>query len=115
EEAHRVTVQLEKELYPDIVRPRIFVSHTRPEVLLGVLEPLHTGYETTRALGFINHGGTLNVHGMFFVNRCSWCHILLEVAQVLGLSRDELLLDAELAVMDGTVSPEGVVWGDTTV
>lgn len=115
EEAHRVTVQLEKELYPDIVRPRIFVSHTRPEILLGVLEPLHTGYGTTRALGFINHGGTLNVHGMFFVNRCSWCHILLEVTQILGLSRDELLLEAEQAVMDGTVSPEGVIWGDTTL
>jgi phosphoketolase len=115
EEAHRVTVQLEKELYPDIVRPRIFVSHTRPEILLGVLEPLHTGYGTTRALGFINHGGTLNVHGMFFVNRCSWCHILLEVTQVLGLSRDELLLEAELAVMDGTVSPESVIWGGTTL
>jgi phosphoketolase len=115
EETHRVTVQLEKELYPDIVRPRIFVSHTRPEILLGVLETLHTGYGTTRALGFINHGGTLNVHGMFFVNRCSWCHILLEVTEVLGLSRDELLLEAELAVMDGTASPEGVIWGGTTL
>jgi phosphoketolase len=115
EETHRVTVQLEKELYPDIVRPRIFVSHTRPEILLGVLEPLHTGYGTTRALGFINHGGTLNVHGMFFVNRCSWCHILIEVAQVLGMPRDELLSPEELTVMDGKASPEGVIWGGTTL
>ncbi len=110
ETEHRVPVHVEKDLYPDSVPARVFVGHIRPEVLLGVLERLHTGHKTTRALGFINHGGTLNSPGMLFVNRCSWCHILIEVAQVIGVSRDELLSPEELAVMDGRASPEGIVY-----
>ncbi len=47
---------------------------------------------------------------MLFVNRCSWCHILIEVAQVIGVSRDELLSPEELTVIDGRASPEGIVY-----
>jgi phosphoketolase len=110
EEAHMVTAQLQAELYPSSVPARIFVTHTRPEVLLGILQPLHTGIYQTSGLGFINHGGTLSVQGMLFVNRCSWGPILLEVARVLGILQEELLTSEELAALSGKASPEGVLF-----
>lgn len=48
---------------------RLFVTHTRPEPVLGVLGPLHTGPRTS-GLGYVNQGGTLSTPGMLFVN-CS--------------------------------------------
>ena len=39
--------------------------------MLGVLAPLVTGASTV-ALGYANAGGTLDVDGLLFVNRCSW-------------------------------------------
>jgi phosphoketolase len=110
ERVHRVSEEYEKELYPDSVAPRVFVSHIRPEILLGTLTELHTGRRTTRGLGFINHGGTLNTSGILFVNRCSWCHILTEVAEVLGLAPDDILTGEEMAALDGKMSPEGIIW-----
>ncbi len=100
---------LQAELYPSSVRARVFVTHTRPEPLLGTLQPLNTGSDRTAALGFINHGGTLNVAGMFFVNRCTWAHILEEAARVLGKSHEALLTAPELAALDGKACPEGVI------
>ncbi|HAR95704.1 MAG TPA: xylulose 5-phosphate 3-epimerase [Deltaproteobacteria bacterium] len=111
ERAHRVPEEYEKELYPDAVAPRVFVGHIRPEILLGTLADLHTGRRTTRGLGFINHGGTLSTSGMLFVNRCSWCHILREVADVLGVAPEGILTGEEMAVLEGKMSPEGIVWG----
>jgi len=97
-------------LYPPSVPARIFVTHTRPESLLGVLQPLHTGTGRTEALGYINHGGTLSVPGILFVNRCTWAHILLEAALTLGLPREDLLTPEEIAVLDGIASPEEVIF-----
>jgi phosphoketolase len=110
EEAHMVTAQLQAELYPSSVPARIFVTHTRPEVVLGILQALHTGIYQTGGLGFINHGGTLSVQGMLFVNRCTWGHILLEVARVLGMLQEELLTSEEIAALSGKASPEGVIF-----
>jgi phosphoketolase len=101
--------QLVAALYPEATPARLFVSHTRPEVVLGVLHPLHTGYSTTSALGFIGQGGTLTVAGMLFVNRSTWAHILTEAAQLLGLPRQDLLTAQELAALDGQASPHGVI------
>jgi hypothetical protein len=98
-----------RQLYPSSVPARIFVTHTRPEVLLGVLQPLHTGFGQTGGLGFINLGGTLNVPGMLFVNRCDWGHILMEVARILGMLQEELLTSEELAALGGKASPEGIL------
>jgi hypothetical protein len=78
--------------------------------LLGTLQPLNTGSDLTAALGFINQGGTLNVPGMLFVNRCTWAHILLEVGRVLGTLQEELLTSEEIAALSGKVSPEGVIF-----
>jgi phosphoketolase len=110
ERAHMAPAQLQAELYPSSVPARIFVTHTRPEILLGILQPLHTGFYQTGALGFINHGGTLSVPGMLFVNRCTWAHVLLEVARVLGMLQEELLTSKELAALNGKASPEGVLF-----
>ncbi|MGQ9572220.1 MAG: xylulose 5-phosphate 3-epimerase [Dehalococcoidia bacterium] len=108
EQAHMAPADVKKELYPDAAAARIFVTHTRPETMLGVLQPLNTGSRTA-ALGFIVHGGTLTTPGLLFVNRCTWAHILEEAARLLRISRDELLTVEEQCALDGKASPEGVV------
>ncbi len=108
ERAHVATAALRAELYPQDVPARVFVTHTRPEPLLGTLQPLNTG-ERTAGLGFVNHSGTLNVAGLLFVNRCSWAHVLVEAARVLDLPREGVLTPEELAALDGKASPEGVI------
>jgi len=106
--AHAAPEALRMALYPDDVLARVFVSHTRPESLLGVLQPLHTGPHTV-ALGFINQGGTLNTAGMLFVNRCTWVHIVAEVARLLDLAQENLLSPEERATLEGKQAPAGVV------
>ena len=109
ERAHAAPADLRAELYPEAVSVRLFVTHTRPEPLLGTLQPLHTGGDRCVALGFVNRGGTLNVGGMLFINRCTWAHILAAAARILDLPREDLLTPEELAALDGRVSPEGVI------
>jgi len=99
------------DLYPDEVQARIFVCHTRPEPLLGVLQPLHTGIRNTAGLGFIGQGGTLTVDGMLFVNRCTWGHVVDAAARILDLPRGDLLTDQEAAALDGKASPEEFILG----
>ncbi len=87
---------------------RLFLSHTRPEALLGVLAPLHTGRSTV-GLGYAARGGTLSPPGLLFVNRATWAHCLEAVARLLDLGREALLTSDELAALDGRRSPHGVV------
>ncbi len=108
ERAHVTPAEIKQELYPDSVPPRIFVTHTRPGVILGVLQPLNTGHQTS-ALGFIVQGGTLTPPGLLFVNRCTWAHIVAEAAPLLDVSPDKLLSAEERAALDGKASPEGVI------
>jgi phosphoketolase len=109
ERDHVVPDNLRTALYPEATPLRLFVSHTRPEPLAGILQPLHTGQGKTAALGFVGQGGTLTVAGMLFVNRCTWAHILDEAAQLLNLRRQEVLTAQEIAALDGQASPHGVV------
>ena len=109
EEAHQADGGLVSMLFPDSVLARVFMGHTRPEPMLGVLQPLATGRRRTAALGFLNHGGTLTTQGMLFVNRSTWAHALLEVARVLDVERADLLDETELAALDGKASPHGVI------
>lgn len=109
EEAHLAPAHLREDLYPPAVPHRLFVSHTRPEPLLGVLEPLHTGAGKTAALGFLGKGGTLTIAGLLFINRCTWTHVLARAAPMLGLTQENLLTAEELAVLDGRAAPAGVV------
>ncbi|MBS3907425.1 MAG: xylulose 5-phosphate 3-epimerase [Syntrophaceae bacterium] len=110
EKAHLTPAQLRAELFPENAPARLFVTHTRPEVLLGILHPLNTGSHQTAALGFINQGGTLNVSGMLFINRCTYGHILSETARVLGMDQEKLLTSEELAALSGKASPEGILF-----
>jgi phosphoketolase len=108
ERAHAADTTLCAQLYPDRVRARLFVTHTRPETMLGVLGPLHTGADTA-ALGFVNAGGTLSIAGMLFVNRASWVHVLAAAARLLDEPREAWLSADELAALEGRASPHGCV------
>lgn len=85
--------------------PRVFLTHTRPEPFLGVLRPLDTGPTTTVALGYCNRGGTLDVEGLLFANRCTWAHAVAAAARVLGKDLEALLSPAERAAIDGQGEP----------
>ena len=95
-------------LFP-VSRPRVFVTHTRPEPFLGALRRLDTGPATTAALGFVNRGGTLDVPGLLFANRSTWAHVVDAAAGVLGESRGRLLSEAELAAVDGRGDPATIL------
>ncbi len=108
ERGHAASPEVVERCYPAGVAARIFLTHTRPESVLGALGPLHTGPATV-GLGFANLGGTLSIEGLLFVNRASWAHALEGAARVLGLPRERLLDAAEGAALDGRASPEGVI------
>jgi phosphoketolase len=108
ERAHAVRPEVVARCYPDGVRARIFLTHTRPASVLGVLGPLHTG-AATAGLGYANQGGTLSIEGLLFVNGASWAHALQAVARLLDLPREALLDEPERLALDGRASPEGVV------
>lgn len=92
------------ELFPSGI-PRVFITHTRPEPFLGVLRRVDTGPRTTKAVGFINRGGTLDVDGLMFANRSTWAHILGEAAEVLSIPVNTLLDAGEVAAIEGRGDP----------
>ncbi len=108
EAAHVAPAEVRQRLFPHAITARLFLTHIRPEALLGVLQPLHTGPGTV-ALGYINQGGTLNTGGLLFVNRATWAHCLDAVAVLLGIPRESLLEREELAALDHQARPEGVI------
>lgn len=108
EQAHQAARDVTARLFPVKVPARLFVTHTRPEAMLGLLGPLHTG-AATAGLGYTNHGGTLSTQGMAFVNRCSWAHCLREVARLLQLAEADLLEPEERQALDRKRSPHGVI------
>jgi phosphoketolase len=108
EQVHQAPAATRDGLFSPGVPRRVFVTHTRPEPMLGVLGPLHTGPQT-RGLGYVNRGGTLDTPGMLFLNRCSWAHILIEVARLLAVAHEQVLTPAELRALDGQGSPHGVI------
>jgi phosphoketolase len=108
EARHAAPLALREALYPAAVAPRLFLAHTRPEPMLGVLAPLSTG-ALTAALGFTNHGATLDVDGMLFVNGATWAHAVDAAARLIGVAREELLTEDERAALDRRRSPEGVI------
>jgi phosphoketolase len=108
EAAFLAPAALRARLYPDRVAPRLFLTHTRPEPMLGVLAPLSTAGRTA-ALGFANHGATLDVGGMLFINGATWAHAVDAASRLLELDRDGLLTADERAAVDHRRSPEGVI------
>lgn len=97
-----------KDLFPPD-RPRLFVTHTRPGPFLGALRRIDSGPRATRALGFINHGGTLDLNGMLFANRTTWAHVVAEAADLLALPASDVLSPAEMAAVAGD-GPPSVLW-----
>jgi len=85
--------------------PRVILSHTRPEPMLGVLRRLDDGPAKTRALGYISRGGTLDVAGMLFANRCTWAHAVDAAAALAGWNRDDLLDQPRRRAVDGCGDP----------
>jgi phosphoketolase len=85
--------------------PRLIVSHTRPEPMLGLLRRLDGGPKHTAARGYISRGGTLDVAGMLFANRCSWAHLIDAAAPLAGWSRDNFLSATERNAIDGKGTP----------
>lgn len=64
--------------------PRVLLTHTRPEPMLGILRRLDGGPRRMRALGYINRGGTLDVAGMLFANRCTAAHAVAAARELLA-------------------------------
>jgi len=64
--------------------PRVILTHTRPEPMLGILRRIDSGPAKTRALGYISRGGTLDVPGMLRANRCTWVDAIRAAAGVTG-------------------------------
>ncbi|MBN9426818.1 MAG: xylulose 5-phosphate 3-epimerase, partial [Burkholderiales bacterium] len=84
------------------------VTHTRPEPMLGLLRRLDSGPHTTAARGYISRGGTLDVAGMLFANRCSWAHLVDAAAPLVGWNRDDLLTVTERNAVDGKGHPDDI-------
>ena len=108
EEDHAVSDAVRDAIVPPSTRHVLMVAHTRPEVMLGTLQPLWAG-RSVKALGFINQGGTLDVEGMHFVNGCSWAHITREVAALMQIEESKVLTDEECQVLSGQISPDGII------
>ncbi len=88
-------------LFPGHTAARLLLTHTRPAPMLGVLRPLDTGPTLMRGLGYLNRGGTLDVSGMLFTNRCTWTHAVAAAADALQIDRSVLLDADEIAVALG--------------
>lgn len=101
EAAWQASDELRNSLFPNSVQARVFLTHTRPEVLLGHLRPLDLGVNKTAALGYINRGGTLDVHGLLLANRCSWAHLLVKLAELAQEDLNQWLSKDELAALAG--------------
>ena len=105
EATHVASPETVATLFPPKAATRLFLVHTRPEPFLGTVRPLDTGPGRTRALGYINSGGTLSIDGMLFANRCTWAHALVAIAEGLEIAPEELLDPAELAAVRGQGDP----------
>lgn len=97
-------------LLPPHTKELLLVTHTRPEIMTGTLQRLWQGRKLS-SLGFVNEGGTLDVEGMLFVNRCSWAHIVQQTALLLEIKPAKLLAKEELATLSGKHSPDGRIRG----
>lgn len=109
EAGHLVAKVIHQRLFPASAQVRIFLAHTRPEPMLGLLRPLDTGIKTTRVLGYLNRGGTLDVAGMLFANRCTWAHAVAAVATALDKNISDLLAPKEIAAVNGTGDPKYIL------
>jgi phosphoketolase len=109
ERAHAAPTEVVERLFPAAAEARLFITHTRPEPLLGALRPLDSGARTT-ALGYINEGGTLDVDGLLHINRSTWAHCVAAAGRLLDVEARELLEPGEIDALEGRRSPAGVLF-----
>jgi phosphoketolase len=95
-------------LFPSSL-PRVVISHTRPEPMTGVLRRIDGGPEQMCVLGFLNRGGTLDMPGMLFANKCTWAHVLKTASGLLGATTSGFLDESELAAIEGHGDPRIVM------
>ncbi len=102
----RVTLSDERlrALFPAGV-PRVLVSHTRPEIMTGVMRRIDEGPTKLRAHGYLSRGGTLDAMGMLFANRCTWAHLVVSAASLIGVPASDFLTSAEEAAALGRGAP----------
>jgi phosphoketolase len=108
EKEHLADKKVVENILPARIKNIILMTHNRPELLAGMLSPLLQG-RNYRTLGFINEGGTLNVPGMLFVNKCTWAHAVWESLTLLGKPVEKVLSDKEIKALTGKLSPNGVL------
>lgn len=96
-------------LFPNNVKQRLFLTHTRPEILLAHVRRIDLGPLATRALGYINQGGTLDSDAMLFANKCTWADALLTLAVMADKAPDSWLTSNELEAINGTGDPYAVI------
>lgn len=77
----------------------------------GVLRRLDRGTKRIQVHGFRNKGGTLDIAGMLFANRCTWAHIVASAAALLNAPVEEFLTTAEIAAVEGRGDPHDVMRG----
>ncbi len=82
------SAELRQQLFPDAVRLRVFVTHMRPESLLGVCRPLDLGPERCLAFGYQNQGGTLDTPGLLQANGCDAAASGKRICERLGVSEE---------------------------
>lgn len=109
EAGHLTAKETQLRLFPASAHVRVFLTHTRPEPMLGLLRPLDNGVKTTRVLGYLNRGGTLDVAGLLFANRCTWAHAVAAVATALDKNIGDLLTPKEIAAVNGTGDPRSIL------
>lgn len=93
-----------RSLFPPAL-PRVIVSHTRPELMTGLLRRIDEGPTKLAAHGYLSRGGTLDAMGMLFANRCTWAHLIQSAAGLIGVPIAELLSVAEEAAVMGRGDP----------
>jgi len=96
-------------LFPKRVQYRVFLVHFRPELINALCRPLDLGPQRSSALGFINRGGTLDTGAMLFTNKCTWAHLLAELAALCGQKPTLWLTEEEWAAIDGRGDPYHVI------
>ena len=108
ERDHLAPRDVQTALFADRARCRVLVTHTRPEPMLGLLEPFGAPARVA-GLGYASEGGTYDTAGLLYVNRSSWAHVVAEAARLLDLQPDGLLEPTEREALDGRRNPQGVI------
>jgi hypothetical protein len=77
--------------------------------MTGVLRLIDRGPGRSFFLGYTNRGGTLDVAGMLFANRCTWAHAVASAAATLGIEAREWLDEREREALAARADPDPIL------